>query len=233
MRTNITTRKIKAIARHHGLFITLMGIIALSIVVGFCFNYWYQARFVLMFMVLTCLVTIFIGLLKLAEPKHSLILAPETLTFYHRHGRWELSWKQIKNIHSVTNTVGIERQELSYVGIKLSSIDAVASSISLRLANRMIHEQKPLIQYCIQQQLITVEQGILNFEPYTLTSGELIKGPLAGFLHHCEILHQALGAHLFISASNLNSSIDDFVVLANHYLQRSKQDYYSAPTDTS
>lgn len=232
MKTNITTRKIKAIARHHGLFITLMGFIALSIVIGFCFHYWHQARFVLMFMVLTSFVTIFIGLLKLAEPKHSLILAPETLTFHHRHGHWKFNWEQIKNIHSVTNTVGIERQELNYVGIKLCSIDAVASSISLRLANRMIHEQKPLIQYCIKQQLITLEQGVLNFEPYTLTSGEVIKGPLAGFLHHCEILHQALGAHLFISASSLNSSIDDFVVLANQYLLRAKQKYYSVSIDT-
>ena len=233
MTTTITTRKIKAIARHHGLFITLLGLIALVIVLGFCFNYWHQARFVLMFMVLTCLVTIFIGLLKLAEPQHSLILAPETLTFYHRHGRWKLKWQHIRNIHSVTNTVGIERQELSYVGIKLYSVDALASNISLRLANRMIHEQKPLIHYCIKQQLITMEQGVLNFEPYRLTTGEVIKGPLAGFLHHCEILHQALGAHLFISASSLNSSIDDFVVLSNHYLQHAKQDYYSAPKQTS
>jgi hypothetical protein len=78
-----------------------------------------------------------------------------------------------------------------------------------------------------------MEQGVLNFEPYRLTTGEVIKGPLAGFLHHCEILHQALGAHLFISASSLNSSIDDFVVLSNHYLQHAKQDYYSAPKQTS
>ena len=223
MTNSNTTIKIKAIARHHGLFITLSGVVALIILVGFGHYYWHQARFVLMFMVLTCLVTIFIGLLKQAEPNHSLILAPETLTFHHRHGLWQLCWQQIRSIHSVTNTVGIERQELNYVGIKLMSLDVIASSISLRLANRMIHEQKPLIQYCIHQQLITIEQGVLNFEPYILTSGEVIKGPLAGFLHHCDILHQALGAHLFISASNLNGSIDDFVFLARNYLTNAKQ----------
>tara|TARA_R110000744_G_scaffold136954_3_gene247280 strand:- start:1172 stop:1852 length:681 start_codon:yes stop_codon:yes gene_type:complete len=220
------TIKIKAIARHHGLFITLTGVIALLIVAWLCSHYWQQARFPLLFMVLACIVTIFIGLLKLAEPAYSLIVAPETLTFHHRHGRWQFNWQQIRNIHSVTNTVGITRDELNYVGIKLSSIDTIANSISLRLANRMIHEQKPLIHYCIKQQLITFEQGILNFEPYILRDGTVIKGPLAAFLHHSEVLHQALGAHLFIAASNLNGSINDFVFLANNYLSHAKNSYY-------
>ena len=157
-------------------------------------------------------------MLKLAEPKYSLIITSKALTFYHRHGYWKFNWQQIRNIHSVTNTVGITREELNYVGIKLNSVESLVENISLRLANRMIHEQKPLLQYCIKQQLITFEQGIINFEPYVLTNGDIIKGPLAAFMHHSEVLHQALGAHLFIAASNLNGSINDFVVLANNYL---------------
>jgi hypothetical protein len=226
MTKNNKTIKIKAIARHHGLFITLTGVIALLIVVWLCRYYWQQAHFPLMFMILACLVAIFIGLLKLAEPSYSLIVVPETLTFHHRHGRWQFNWQQIRNIHSVTNTVGITREELNYVGIKLNSIDTIAKSISLRLANRMIHEQKPLIHYCIKQQLLTMEQGIINFEPYVLKDGKVLKGPLAAFLHHSEVLHQALGAHIFISASNLNGSIDDFVFLANGYLANAELDYY-------
>ncbi|WP_085300143.1 DUF2982 domain-containing protein [Cognaticolwellia mytili] len=216
------TIKIKAIARHHGLFITLMGFIALLVVATLCSYFWLQARLPLMFMLLACLVAIFIGLLKLVEPKHSLVLAPKILTFNHRHGRWQFNWQQISNIHCVTNTIGIAKEELNYVGVKLAAIDSIAENISLRLANRMIHEQKPLLQYCIKQQLISFEQGILNFEPYVLRNGVVLKGPLAAFMHHSEVLHQALGAHLFISASNLNGSINDFVVLANNYLAKAK-----------
>ncbi|MGB2742654.1 MAG: DUF2982 domain-containing protein [Cognaticolwellia sp.] len=226
MTKNKNTIKIKAISRHHGLFITLSGFIALVIIAWLCSYYWQQARFPLLFMVLACIVTIFIGLLKLAEPAYSLIVAPKTLTFYHRHGHWQFNWQQIRNIHSVTNTVGITREELNYVGIKLNSIEAIANNISLRLANRMIHEQKPLIHYCIKQQLITFEQGVLNFEPYVLKDGKIIKGPLAAFLHHSEVLHNALGAHLFISANNLNASINDFVILANGYLTNAKQSHF-------
>jgi hypothetical protein len=216
------TTYIKAIARHHGMFITLMGFIALFIVTLLCNDYWLQARLPLMFTLLACFVTIFIGLLKLAEPKHSLIVAPKTLTFHHRHGCWQFNWQQISNIHCVTNTVGITKEELNYVGVKLTSIDLIAENISLRLANRMIHEQKPLLQYCIKQQLITFEQGILNFEPYVLRNGVVLKGPLAAFMHHSEVLHQALGAHLFISANNLNGSINDFVILTNNYLAKAE-----------
>lgn len=222
MTTTDQTIRIKAIARHHGLFITLTGIIALVIVAWLCSYYWQLAHFPLLFMVLTCLVTIFIGLLKLAEPNYSLILAPETITFYHRHGRWQFNWQQLGNIHSVTNTVGITRDELNYVGIKLISIETIAKHVSLRLANRMIHEQKPLIHYCIKHQLLTSDQGVLNFEPYILANGQVIKGPLAAFLHHSEILNQALGAHIFISANNLDGSIDGFVAIANRYLTQAK-----------
>lgn len=217
------TIKIKAIARHHGMFITLSGFIALLLVAILCSYFWQQARLPLMFMLLACFVTIFIGLLKLAEPKHSLIVTPDILTFYHRYGHWQFNWQQIRNIHSVTNTVGINRDELNYVGIKLNSIEMIADNISLRLANRMIHEQKPLLHYCIKNQLITLEQGIINFEPYQLSNGRIIKGPLAAFLHHSQVLHQALGAHLFISANNLNGPINNFVVLANDYLAKVKK----------
>lgn len=229
MATTDQTIRIKAIARHHGLFITLTGIIALVIVAWLCSYYWQLARFPLLFMVLTCLVTIFIGLLKLAEPSYSLILAPDTITFYHRHGRWQFHWQQLRNIHSVTNTVGITRDELNYVGIKLISIETIAKHVSLRLANRMIHEQKPLIHYCIKHQLLTFDQGVLNFEPYILANGEVIKGPLAAFLHHSEVLNQALGAHIFISANNLNGSIDGFVAIANRYLTQAKTAKINTP----
>lgn len=229
MTTTDQTIRIKAIARHHGLFITLTGIIALVIVAWLCSYYWQLARFPLLFMVLACLVTIFIGLLKLAEPSYSLILAPDTITFYHRHGRWQFHWQQLRNIHSVTNTVGITRDELNYVGIKLISIETIAKHVSLRLANRMIHEQKPLIHYCIKHQLLTFDQGVLNFEPYILANGKVIKGPLAAFLHHSEVLNQALGAHIFISANNLNGSIDGFVAIANRYLTQAKTAKINTP----
>ncbi|SEL31715.1 Protein of unknown function [Colwellia chukchiensis] len=229
MANNNDIIKIKAIARHHGLFITLTGSLALLVIIWLSSFYWQQARLPLLFSVLAALVTIFIGLLKLAEPTYSLQLSPETLTFYHRYGRWQLPWQQIGNIHAVTNTFGITREELNYVGIKLNSIETIATSISLRLANRLIHEQKPLLHYCIKHQLIPLNQGVLNFSPYSMRDGSVLKGPMAAFLHHSAALEQALGAQLFISANSLNGSIDDFVHLANGYLTKARSAAIKSP----
>jgi hypothetical protein len=218
--------KIKAIARHNGMFITLLGFIALLLIAFLSSYFWQQARLPLMFLLLASCVAIFIGLLKLAEPQHSLILSSDNICFYHRHGNWQLQWHQLQNVHGVTNTVGVSREELNYVGIKLFSLDVLVDNISLRLANRLIHEQKPLIQYAVKHNLITFQQGIINFEPFQLTSGETVKGPLAAFLHHSLILHQAFGAHIFIAANNLNGPVNNFVVLANNYLRNTKETPY-------
>lgn len=218
----IQTRYIKAIARHNGLFLILLGSILLSITLLLSRHYWQQFTFALMFIISACLVTIFIGILKRMEPKHSLVLSEQQCTFYHRHGSWQLLWSDIRNIFPVTDTQGIERIELNYIGIRLEHLETIGESISLRLANRLIHEQKPLIQYCIKAKLITFEQGIINFEPFQLSNGTRVKGPLAAFLHHSHTLYNALGAHLYINQNSLNSSIADFSQLANEYIRHKK-----------
>lgn len=209
--------KIKAMSRHNGLFITLMGTILLVIIISISSFYWQQFRFPLLFLILVSLVTIFIGLLKLAEPKHSLIFSPKTLLFYHRHGQWQLPWLCIRNIFPVTNTYGVNKVSLNYVGIRLEKLQNIQNKITPRLANRLIHEQKPIIEYCIKHQLISFDQGIINFEPFIFDNGEVIKGPIAAFLYQSDILFAALGAHLFIPRTSLNTDIEDFVQLANSY----------------
>lgn len=209
--------KIKAISRHNGLFITLMGTLLLAVVTIISSFYWQQFRFPLLFLILVSLVAIFIGLLKLAEPKHSLILSPQSMLFHHRHGQWQLPWLCIRNIFPVTNTYGINKVSLNYVGIRLEKIHDIQNKISPRLANRLIHEQKPIIEYCIKHQLISFEQGIINFEPFIFDNGEVIKGPLAAFLYQSDVLFTALGAHLYIPSTSLNTGIEDFVTLADSY----------------
>ena len=43
------------------------------------------------------------------------------------------------------------------------------------------------------------------------------------------MLNHALGAHIFISANNLNASIDEFVALANRYLTQAKTAKINTP----
>jgi len=204
---------IKPIAKHNGMFFCISGTLLLLTTLCFAQFYWHAYRFSYVFIILLSLIIILIGMVKLFEPSVSLYLTPEKIIFNHRYGHWHLTWKDIKNINLVSETVGLQREELPYVGLRLVHIDRVAKNISVRLANRLIHQQKGLIVYSVLHQLMTTEQAQINFEPFSLPNGEIIKGPVAVFLHQSEQLSRALGYHLFLPADSFDRSIEQFVGL--------------------
>ena len=225
MTTTTAKLLIKPLGRHHGLFLCLVGSILLLLTL-FCSHYfWLQYRMPLMLMVLISVVIVFIGSLKLSEPQHSFILTPQKLHFARRYGYWQLKWSKIKVIKQVTETCGIEQYHLPYIGIALTNITAIANNISPRLASRLLHEQRPLLAFCLRHQLIAPEQSVINFDAFTSNDGYQITGPVAAFLHHTKVLHHALGYHLYIPETALDRDINDFVTLLkncqasnSHYL---------------
>jgi len=207
---------IKPIAKRNGIFLCFSGALLLFITFLFAQFYWQAFRFTHVFMILLSIVIILIGVVKLFEPSVSLLLTPGKIIFNHRYGHWQLTWQDIHNINLVSEVVGLEREELPYLGIRLVHLDRIAKNISVRLANRLIHQQKGLIVYSVLHQLMTIEQAQINFEPYTLSNGEIIKGPIAAFLHQSEQLSSALGYHLFLPADSFDRSIDEFASLLKH-----------------
>jgi len=214
------TITIKPIARHHGLFLCLLGVIVLLMSVLTSYYFWQDARLPLIALILIAITLIFIGLLKYSEPQHSFILTPEKFTYAHRYGQWQLNWQQLSYITQVSETQGFEYHQLPYIGIRVKNIADIAANISPRLASRLIHEQKPLLAFCLRYQLITLEQATINFENFIIDNPKnkthnttTITGPIAAFLHHTTTLQQALGYHLYIPESALDRDINDFVTL--------------------
>jgi hypothetical protein len=119
----------------------------------------------------------------------------------------------------MNETLGVNQLQLPFIGIRLSAIATLVNSISPRLANRLIHEQRPLLAIAIRLKLITLDQSQLNFSPFILANGQIIKGPLAAFMHHSSVLHEALGYHLFIPESALDRDLNAFCVLLNQCKQ--------------
>jgi len=218
---------IKAKANHHAVFLILLAIVIFIITLIVSHYYWRSYRLTLIFIYLLTLVILFSGLLKRTEPSVSVKLTPQHLHYSHRHGNWRLSWPQIQNINTINEVVGFSTLVLPYLGIKLKSVEVLAEQISPRLANRLIHEQRPLLAFCLAQSLLSLEEVQLNFNPYLLASGTVIKGPLAAFLHHCQILHKGLGYHLYIPESSTDREIDDFCQLLKQC------QYYSTNYDIS
>ena len=211
--------RIKAHTNKHDRFLIVVAALIAGITLFISQLFWQEHKLPLMFSYLTALVFAITGLAKLSEPAFSILLSPEYLSYQHRNGQWQVNWQQIQRFDLVKETIGLEQIELAYVGIKLVDIDMLAKQISPRLANKLIHEQKPLISFAVRYQLIPFERGIICFEPYQLTSGELIKGPIAAFLHHSKNLHDAFGFHLYLPASSLDRDLAEF----NQLLRQCKQ----------
>jgi energy-coupling factor transporter transmembrane protein EcfT len=201
---------IKAKANHNAVFLMLLALVLFFITLIFSQYYWRTYRLVLVFIYLLIIVIMFTGLLKRSEPRVSFELTPEHIQYTHRYGNWMLNWQQIQNINTIKEVVGLKSISLPYVGIRLENLDSLAEQISPRLANRLIHEQRPLLSFTVMQNLLSLEEIQLNFNPYVLASGKIIKGPLAAFLHHCQILHKGLGYHLYIPEPSTDRDIDDF-----------------------
>jgi len=222
MPDNVAKITIKAKARHHAIFLMLTACCLVSFTLIVSQFYWHQYRLVLIFIYLTALVIFIIGVAKKLEPKFSFELSPNGIKYNHRYGHWLLTWQQIQRIALIRETSGLTQISLPYIGIRLNNLDELAAHISPRLANRLIHEQKPLMSLAIMQGLISLEQGQLNFNRFTLSSGQIISGPLAAFLYHCQTLHSALGYHLFLPEGSSDRELAQFCSLLNNCMSSAK-----------
>ncbi len=214
---------IKAQSNHHALFLMLVALIISFTTLTFSQGYWLQYKLVLTFIYLCSLVVFITGLAKYLEPKFSLYLSPGGIKYQHRYGCWQADWRQIQCISLINETLGLEQIKLPYIGIRLIELSSLTNQISPRLANRLIHEQKPLLAFAIKQQRLTLEQCQLSFEPFELSTGELLKGPLAAFFHHCTVLQKAYGYHLFLPETAIDRELIEFHKLLIQCMNAAKQ----------
>lgn len=211
-----TEIQIKAKSKHNAYSLVLIGIVALLLMLLLSKFYWQDAKLVLIFLISVCLVTIFIGCVKILEPDNSVILTAQTLTYQHKYGRWQLYWPDIAHINQISETIYLDRVLLPYLGIKLNNLDNLISTLSPRLASRLIHEQRPLIHFCLQHNLLTLEEVTINFTPY-LHNKIRLTGPIAAFLHHSTALKKAFGYDLYLPASALDRDCQAFASMLSHY----------------
>ncbi|PKF57929.1 hypothetical protein CW748_05255 [Alteromonadales bacterium alter-6D02] len=179
---------------------------------------WTELKTQLMLISLIGLVLLTVGVAKHWEPRHSLAVSQKKLRYFHRYGQWSIEWHNIQRIFIPTFRHDLEQQELPYIAIKLKDMERIASSISPRLASRLVHEQRSLMVFAVQQQEITPEQAVLNLTPYKMTQGYEITGPIAAWLHQMKALDQAYGAHLFLPQSAFSQQCEDVMLALKSHL---------------
>ncbi|GHG63911.1 hypothetical protein GCM10010919_10050 [Alishewanella longhuensis] len=96
---------------------------------------------------ISCFMAAFIGWAKLAEPRFSLVCDDDGVHYHHRTGSWLLPWHAF-TYSAVPNFAG---QDLAFIGFKITQFDVILQNIPLRLAVRIMTEQRPLYFEAIKQ----------------------------------------------------------------------------------
>jgi hypothetical protein len=162
------------------------------------------------------IVGLVIGFFKFKEPEHSLELTRDHIIYYHRCGKWRISWENIQRIDVPRITKGVEQIELEMIGFKLRDADTFLDEISPRLITYLLMEQRPLT---MQNRDPNCPSGkcygadMIEDEKFLRASGQTIKGVSAMFGNRMEKLRGQLGYDIFISTNEIDRDAAKFISL--------------------
>lgn len=209
--------KITPKSKRNRLFLFSLGCLLLFCCLLLTELFWQKYTMQLMLLILASFILVLLAVLKYLEPQTSYRITPKGIIYTHRSGRWQLPWQDIIRIGDIHIEVNGEYLQLPYLGIKLNNLENIASSISPRLANKLLHEQKELIFLAVKTQQIKLKSGLINFEPYQL-NGVTYKGPVAAWLYRSEQLATAYGYHLYLPESSFDRDLPGFLNLLKQCL---------------
>jgi len=139
---------------------------------------------------------LFIGWAKLAEPKYSLVCDAIGVHYHHRVGSWFLPWQAFQ----YSAVPSIDGNDLAFIGFKVVDYDAVLTQIPLRLAVRIMTEQRPLFMEAIKQSCQTGQcaSELLREKDVFKTSKQDYAGVKAIFAHRMQRLGTVSGFELMV-----------------------------------
>ncbi|PAJ74717.1 hypothetical protein CJF42_09150 [Pseudoalteromonas sp. NBT06-2] len=206
---------------HRNQFVTmLLGVfMTLSCIIS-SFYLWQQYQIYIIIFSLISVLIISLSILKYFEPQYCLGLTDEKLFYYHRKGKWSISWTNIQLIHHPKGNDDLAERNINFIGIKLRSYDCDTNIITPRLANHLLHEQNHLLILAFQNNEIEVEQTQINFSPFKTLQGQEITGPIAAWLHQMQILRKIYGYDLYIPINCFSSPTEQIISLFKKNQQR-------------
>lgn len=86
-------------------------------------------------------VAAFVGLKKLSAPVVLVEATAEALIYHHPRGSWRLPWPQIAHVQQLE----LQGRELAWIGVRLHNYDELLETIPLRLAVRLLIEQRAVL----------------------------------------------------------------------------------------
>lgn len=203
----------------------LFGLVGLGLA-GTAFSLLPQSLYLVgIFLTSASLVALLIAWVKYREPKFSFLLSKTFILYKHRHGQWQLDWRNIQRIDVPKVSSGGEHQSLDMVAIKIKDYSVFLAKISPRLMTNTLMEQRPLLFHEAPQPKDCATGGchsddMLEHDYFKDTNGMEYKGIQAMFANRMTKLRTRLGYDIFIDGSTLDRSEREFVDLLRQCQQR-------------
>lgn len=161
-----------------------------------------------------------IGWFKLREPEHSMHLTKSSIHYNHRYGAWALNWDNVVRIDIPKIYKNMQHEPLSMVAIKIRDYDEFMDTVSPRLMNNILSEQRGLLIQTFKEKYkegsASLEQYsdyLVEDTAYTSESGRQYTGLQAMFVNRMKRLRDGLGYDLYINSTELDRSAEAFVKL--------------------
>ncbi|WP_218309218.1 DUF2982 domain-containing protein [Alteromonas antoniana] len=159
------------------------------------------------------LVALLIGWFKLREPEHSIEITPQSITYNHRLGNWNLDWDNVQRIDCPRVRHGLDHVDLEAIGFRIKDYTPFLRSVSPRLATHLLMEQRPLLLQNRDENCATgscYEQSVFDDKHFKLSDGEVLTGIKAMLANRMTQLRERLGFDVFISATELDRTPGEF-----------------------
>ncbi|MBT1451622.1 DUF2982 domain-containing protein [Glaciecola sp. XM2] len=207
---------IRGISSHNGITTLLIGAAAVFLG-GMTISLLPELFFLAGILIIAAgIIALTMGFFKIREPKYSLEITKERLTYHHRLGKWHIDWHNIQRVDVPRVHSGLEHIDLEMVGFRLKQPEAFLSTISPRLITHLLMEQRPLVTQAERASCGTGKcygDDLIEDGKYQTTDGVELRGITAMFANRMRKLQSGLGYDVFISVNELDRSAQEFVNL--------------------
>ncbi|HEY9042505.1 MAG TPA: DUF2982 domain-containing protein [Rheinheimera sp.] len=141
----------------------------------------------------------FSGWAKLAEPKFFLQYDEQGVRYQHRHGCWVLPWSSFL----YSGVPQYNSQTLGYIGFKVTDYDSFLQQLPLRLAVRIMTEQRALYIEAVRQGCVSGQcaSELLTETGSFATATQRYNGIKAAFASRMKQLAAQTGFDVFVPVS--------------------------------
>jgi hypothetical protein len=162
---------------------------------------------------LLTMLAMYVGLMKLHAPVVLVEATAQGVRYFHPRGSYFIPWHAL----SLVQQVELEGKPLAYIGFRLNNYDEVLPHIPLRLAVRLMTEQRGLLAAAVGTNCPDgrcAADYIMDISNFNSGQREY-RGVQAMFGQRMRHFRQFLQAELLIPADLAGCSVDEFCLFLN------------------